>query len=262
MSLINFKLRHPAEIIPWGGVGWFVLSDGEYWLNLGTVNFYENTDAALNEFGEESGRFVDYNLARLIEDFSELFEHISDSLPDDFYDLAQKENTLFDFYNKASTKIDDLDEDVINDDEFFRIHKVTEWISDRALTALHLASNPTICFFRNNDNISIVWDASQTLESGVQVWTAGKGNIELSYQEFVAEVTDFKERVFSAMETQIQIASTMDWGYIQVDKARRLAEQVERKEKFEKKIEYLTDVNKPAITNWEEIRQIRHELSI
>lgn len=262
MSLINFKLRHPADITPWSSVGWFVLSDGEYWLDLGDVNFYEITAAASKEFGDASGKFVDYQLARLIEDFSELFEHISESVPDDFYELARKENTLFDFYSKANEKIDDLNDEVIGDNEFYRIHKVIEWISDRALTALHLSSNPTICFFRNKDKISLVWNADQTLESGAQLWIAGKGSIELDYREFVAEVVDFKERISLAMETQIQTANSMDWGHIQVDKARRLTEQIERKEEFENRINYLLETEKQPMTNWDEIRQIRREIGI
>lgn len=262
MSLINFKLRHPTDITPWSSVGWFVLSDGEYWLDLGEVNFYEITDAASKEFGEQDGKFVDYQLARLIEDFSELFEHISEPVPDDFYELARKEDALFNFYSKANERIVDLNDEVISDNEFYRIHKVIEWIGDRALTALHLSSNPTICFFRNKDKISLVWSADQTLESGAQLWTAGKGNIELDYREFVAEIVDFKERVFSAMEIQIQTANSMDWGHIQVDKARRLTEQIERKGKFEKRINYLLETEKPAMTNWDEIRQIHKELGI
>ena len=262
MSLINFKLRHPADITPWSSVGWFVLSDGEYWLDLGKVNFYEITDAAVNEFGEASGKFVDYQLARLVEDFSDLFEHISEPLPADLYDFARKEDTLFDFYSKAHQKISDLDDEVIADDEFYRLHKVTEWISDRALTASHLSSNPTICFFRSKDKISLVWNADQTLENGTPLWTAGKGNVELEYKTFVAEVVNFKERIFSAMETQIQIANSMDWGDIQVDKARRLTEQVERKDEFEKRIKFLLEEDKPETTNWNGIRQIRKELAV
>jgi hypothetical protein len=262
MSLINFKLKHPADITPWSSVGWFVLSDGEYWLDLGSTNFYEITDAALKEVGEGTSKFVDYQLARLIEDFSELFEHISEPLPDDFYELARKENTVFDFYSKAHEKIADLDDEVISDDEFYRINKVIEWISDRTLTALHLSSNPTICFFRSKNKISLVWNAEHTLENGAPFWTAGKGNIELDYQKFTANVIDFKERVFSAMETQIQIANSMDWGHIQVDKARRLTEQKERKEEFEKRIKFLLEADKATMTNWDEIRQIRKELDI
>lgn len=262
MSLINFQLKHPKDITPWGGVGWFVLSDGEYWLDLGELNFYEITDAALGEFGEPSGRFVDYYLARLVEDISALFEQISEPIPDDFYAIARNENTLFDFYNKAREKIAELNEEIISDDEFYRLIKVNDWISNRTLTALHLSSNPIICFFRNKDKISLVWNAATKLENGSDLWTARKGNIELGYQDFVAEVGDFKERLFSAMETQIQVANSMDWSDFQVDKGSRLTEQLERKVEFEKRIKFLQGTEQYSISNWEEIRLIQKELGM
>ena len=262
MSLINFKLKHPADITPWGSVGWFVLSDGEYWIDLGEVNFYEITEAAQKEFDDNGSKFVDYQLARLIEDFSELSEHISEPVPVDFYELAKTENALFDFYTRANAKVNDLNDDNISDNEFYRIHKVAQWISDRALTAMHLSSNPTIYFFRFGDKISLVWNAESTTENGSQLWTANKGNIELDYVNFVQEIEAFKQQVFSAMETQIQIANSMDWGNIQVDKSRRLTEQVERKEEFETRIKFLSGVSKPTQTNWDEIRLIRNELEI
>lgn len=262
MSLLNFKLKHPATITPWGSVGWFVLSDGEYWLDLGKVKFYEFTDEALKEFGETSSKFVDYQIARLVDDFSILFEHISESLPEDFYEIASHEDSLFDFYSKAGKKVDELNDENISDEDFYSSHKVLEWISNRSLSAIHLSSAPAICFFRKRDKISLVWDAESTTENGRQIWVAGKGNIEIDYEQFVAEVESFKERLFEAMAEQIKIANSIDWGHFIVDKKRRLEEQVERKEKFEARMKFLSSIENNVVTDWEEIRQVRRELNI
>lgn len=262
MSLLNFKLKHPTTIKPWGSVGWFVLSDAEYWLDLGKVKFYEFTEEALKEFGEASSKFVDYQLARLVDDFSILFEHISESLPEDFYKIAKQESSLFDFYSKAGQKVDALNDENITDEYFYRIHKVLEWISNRSLSSMHLSSAPTICFFRNGDKISLVWDADRVTENGNQLWVAEKGNIEIDYDQFVAEVESFKGRLFEAMAEQIKIANSMDWGHFAVDNARRLEEQVERKEKFEVRMKFLSNIENNVVTDWEEIRQVRRELDI
>ncbi len=261
MSFINFKLKHPNDIIPWGQMGWFALSDGEYWFDLGEVKFFECTLEVMNEWGLKEGKYVNYYLARLVEDLSELFEHIAEPLPQDFYEIAKNNNTLLEFYSKASNTVNDLNDDAITDEDFFRFQRVVDWISKRCLSTIHLISSPMICFFRHDDKLSIIWNAENKLETGTKIWTAGSGQLEMLYSDFVKEAKDFKERIFAAMEKQIDIANHLDFSPMVVDKPRRTSEQAERKTEFEKRLMYLEQGPEQA-TDWKEIRQLMKELAL
>ena len=66
---INFTLRPPAEIAPWGEKGdylsWFGLTDSELWITVGERTIYEYTDAACKEW-EHDIRHNDYYLSRFL----------------------------------------------------------------------------------------------------------------------------------------------------------------------------------------------------
>lgn len=254
MALINFKLKHPDHIIPWGdaphtNMHWFGLTDGEYWLDLGKATFYEYTNEVLAGVEGNSSNYVDYQIVRLIEDWTSLFESIAEPVPDAFYGIAKSSSYLYRFYGAIQKW---LEHAVDVEAEYDRYDKTVEWIYSRTLTAMHLTAGPGISFFRNKDNISIVWNADHVTENNIPIWTAQNGEVEMAYENFVNEIADFGHRFFDAMDTQVRIAVEKDWGSVKVDKKRLVEEQEERRMAFRKKLAVLT--GEPAKhTDWEAI---------
>lgn len=261
MALINFKLRHPDNIFPWGdapdtSMHWFGLTDGEYWLDLNKATLYEYTNEVLA--GDvNASHYVDYQIIRLIEDWTSIFESIAEPIPDAFYAIARNNDHLYKFYGAVQKWLDNLSEDPsIDIDTYYdRYDKTIEWIYSRTLTAMHLTSGPGISFFRNRNNISIVWKADHQTENNIPVWTAQNGEIEMEYEVFISEIEDFGNRFFQAMNTQVQIAVEKDWGTTHINKERLIQEQQERKDEFQKKLAVLQS-EPTKHTDWDLINSL------
>lgn len=262
MALINFKLRHPDNILPWGdspdtSMDWFGLTEGEYWLDLNGITLYEYTKEVLAGGDANDSIYVEYQVARLIEDWTSIFKSIAEPVPDGFYAISRSNGYLYRFYGAVQKWFDNLSKDPSIDVEAYqnRYDKTIEWIYSRTLTAMHLTAAPGISFFRNGDNISIVWNADHLTENNIPVWTAQNGEVEIKYELFINEMGDFGNRFFDAMETQVQIAVEKDWGTTHINKDRLVQEQQDRRSDFEKKLAILK--GEPAKrTDWDEINTL------
>lgn len=258
MALINFKLRHPDNIIPWDdnpgtSMHWFGLTEGEYWLDVNKATLYEYTNEVLTGGDGNDATHVEYQIVRLMEDWAGLFESIAEPVPDAFYGIARNSNYLYRFYGAASQWIEDLPEDPSIDVDSY--YKTIEWIYSRTLTATHLTSGPGISFFRNGNNISIVWKADHLTEESTPIWTAQNGEVEMAYEMFVNEIEDFGNRFYNAMDAQVQIAVEKDWGTTDLDKERLIEEQQERRTAFQKRLALLKG-EPTKHTDWELINSL------
>lgn len=258
MALINFKLKHPDSIAPWGdapdtGMDWLGLTEGEYWLDLNKALLYEYTNEVLT--GEEDTPYVEYPLARLTEDLSALFESIATPVPDAFYSIAKSNHYLYRFYGAVQQWLEQLSDEATYD----RYEKAIAWIYNRTLIAMHLTGGPGISFFRNGDKMAIVWKADYLTENNKPVWTAGNGELEMPYESFVRAVEDFGERFFSEMDAQVQLAIAKDWGTAYIDKERLVREQQERRAAWQQKVVLLKGEPDEA-TDWELINGLITEI--
>ncbi len=100
MALINFKIRHPDNIFPWGDqsdarMHWFGLTDGEYWLDLNKTTLYEYTNEILAGEEVNNTNHVEYQIVRLIEDWTSIFDAIVEPVPDAFYAIARENSYLY-----------------------------------------------------------------------------------------------------------------------------------------------------------------------
>lgn len=236
MALINFKLKHPDNIIPWGdapdtSMHWLGLTEGEYWLDVNKATLYEYTTGVSKE-GEDSP-YVEYQVYRLVEELASLFEAIAEPVPDAFYTIAKSTNYLYRYYAAALEYLEN------RSDDHNSYEKTIEWIYSRTLIAEHLTSGPGISFFRNRNHISIVWKADHLAGTRTHVWTAQNGEIEMEYDTFIKEMEDFGNRFFAAMDTQVQIAVAKDWGATQINKERLVQEQQEKRAAFQEKLALL-----------------------
>ncbi|MBW8687750.1 DUF5984 family protein [Chitinophaga rhizophila] len=266
MALINFKLKHPDNIIPWGDdtettMHWFGLTDGEYWLDINKATLYEYTDEILAGGDPDDSRYVAYQVVRLIEDWTSIFESIAEPIPEGFYAISRNCNYLYRFYGAVQQWLEKLSEDpAIDMDAYYeKYDKTIEWVYSRTLVATHLTGGPSISFFRNGDNISIVWRADHQTANDIPVWTAQNGEVEISYNQFVSEMEDFGKRFFNAMATQIQLAIAKDWGATNINKERLMQEQQERKAAFEKNLEILKGTPTKH-TDWDAINVLITEM--
>ena len=262
--MIHFTLDNIDDIHPWGSnwgsdadlsLHWFGLTSGTLYLTFGKSRIYEYTDAAVADFGEGYSKYVDYQISRFVEDFSELFRAISESIPKRFYGLTE---TLPAFLSDADKWLDIhcSDEDGDEDEDFYDNHydPLTSWVHNRALVAQHLTAGPNVYFFRCGQKLRIVWEVRGKTETGADMWTARDGHTEINYSDFVEAVKDFGNRFFKSMENQVRQAVAKDWGKVKLDKQQLSEEQQERRKQFFGSIAHLeAAANEGAAgeTNWQ-----------
>lgn len=241
--MINFKLQHIDSVAPAGSTGdysmsWFWLTEADLWLKFDRATIYEYSPEAMEYFGDKPTPYNDYPLVRYIEDFTELFGIINESIPDKLYEIVED---LEGFYFDAEKWYDiiDPDEEEI-DEESFRLYTILRsWAYERSFDSGHLTGGPTISFFRNNDKIKIVWKVNHKLENGIDLWTAKDGFTEMEYPDFIEKVKEFGVQFFREMDNQVNLAIDKDWKDIKIDKVRLKEEHKERKEDFYHQLDLL-----------------------
>jgi Family of unknown function (DUF5984) len=257
--VINFKLKDFDKIVPIGQepdlrLSWFWLTDGDLWLNFGDQTIYEYSKETIQYFDDKLTPYNDYYIVRFLEDFTQLFEKISESIPEKFYSLTEN---IKQFNSDTQTWLDlyDTDEDEHSDFYFEEYDKLISWSYERTLNSGHLIGGPHLSFFKCKDKIRIVWQTEHTLENGISLWTAKDGTYEMSYTDFLKEVKLFGQKFFKEMDTQIEMTLKKEWKNIKVDKVLLLEEHIGRKLEFDKKMSFLEqDVNEE--TNWSEIEKL------
>jgi hypothetical protein len=266
VPLVNFILKHPDQVSGWGGpqwqtMHWFGLTDSLYWIEGGAAKIFEYTDEIRRHWNMPDLKYVDYHLVRLVEDWQSIFDSLAEPVPDDLYEICSDHASLYKFYRKASSWLEVLSDDpsVDIDTYYDKYDKLIEWMYTRTSGAMHLNHGPDISFFRNRDNLSIVWDADHT-EENIPVWTAQTGAIEMKYTDFIAELQDFGKRFFKAMEQQVALAVAKDWGAIELDKQRLVEEHKERQAAFEAS---LLQLQKEPVkkTDWDLVRSLMREMN-
>lgn len=257
--MIHFQLREVNRIEPWGEgserlLHWFGLTDGTLWLKFGNQTVYEYTKEALEHLGNSTTPYNDYQIARFIEDFTGLFDKISETIPEKLYESIKN----LEKYHSDAKKwlgIYDTDEDNHSTFYFEEYDRFISWVYQRTLDAMHLIGGPSIAFFRRDNRLRIVWYTEHVLENGISLWSAKNGFYEMDYHDFVAEVRVFGHSFFEEMGKQVEKAVARDWGEVMIDKQGLLDEHQQRKSKFYTSL-LLLEQEPTNLTDWSEINQL------
>ena len=253
---INFRLQDLDKICPWGSdenpnLHWFALTDGLLWINAGTQTIYEYNEAAKQYFADPQLQYNDYQIVRFLEDFSDTFRYIGESIPKSLYDEIDKFQAKTYAWKESHIEDDDDIFDLFYDNEY---EPLTEWFWDRIFDSMHLTGGPLIGCFRCGDKIKLLWESSYQLENGESIWTAPKGIVEMTYAEFISSVMEFYESFFAAMDKQVENAVAKDWGNVSLDKERLVEENGERRQEFLDNIKFLNHPQEN--TDWDRIIEL------
>jgi hypothetical protein len=262
--VINFKLRELSKILPVGqepnlSLSWFWLTDGDLWLNFGEQTIYEYSKEALVYFGNKPTPYNDYPIVRFLEDFTQLFDRIRETIPQIFYDLTE-DLKKFQSCSKKWLDIYDSGKDDYSDFYFDEYDKLISWAYKRTFDSGHLIGGPHLSFFRRAGKIRIVWETEHILENGISLWTAKDSSFEMEYSAFINKVKVFGHSFFAEMDKQIELSAAKEWGNIKVDKQRLVEEHKERKDEFFSTL-LLLEQEPSDKTNWAEIEQLFNRMT-
>lgn len=196
--LFAFKLRDVDEIVPWGrsdalSLGWFGLTDGWYWMNVGQEQLFVGRD-------QGSGpTYVDYQVVRLWEDVLDLLPAALEPVPGEIAALLEPGNDWLSWYGRACDWATDSGKRELLD-------TATGWATRRWLDTGHLVAGPNVWFCRVEDRGLVLWDNRNRVQDGKPIWKATSGRLELPIDDFHAEVSGFHDRLMHAMSERVMAA--------------------------------------------------------
>lgn len=252
---INFNLQELDKVMPFGeeanySISWFGLTDGLLWIEVGTHTIYEYNQVAQDYFGN-GPQYNDYYISRFLEDFSETFRYVGESIPEILY------QNLETFDNKMSEwqeLNEDKDDDLYDEFYFNEYCALGDWYWNRSFDSMHLIGGPYISCCRCGDKLKIIWESSYELDDGNSIWTSPKGCVEVTYEEFINAVGEFFKAFFVEMDKQVNNAIEKDWKSIILDKERLALENKKRKEGFLQQVSLLRNTREKS--GWDEITEL------
>lgn len=222
---------------------WYGLTNGMIHLSFGDANIYEYSDIAVKKFG--ISRYLEYEIARFVEDFSSIFAGVNESVPEKIYNLSVR------IPNYLRTIENWVEATNVSDEQYLdEVVPAIAWIADRELAAPHMTGGPKLYFVRYGERIRIIWDTHARLD-GVALWKANSGFWELYYAEFVEQIECFGHSFFNSMETLIRQYRGENGAAEQIMKASLLDDNKIRRQEFLERLSILKG-NASLNRNWDQ----------
>jgi hypothetical protein len=200
--LFDFDLRPLADIEPWGRPGkatlhWFGLTDGYYWMNVGSSRLFEYSEAA-RQLG--TPQFCDYQVARLYEDVVDALANILEPVPSDlraYLSGTGRGRTVacMTAWSEVQAKFDDAYWTTAE-------HAVT-WIAQRNMSTAYLSPSVNLTMWSDDAAVHVEWDNRAKTYRGVPAWSATHGSFSVPRQQFAQGVRSFHERLMRAMAERV-----------------------------------------------------------
>ncbi|MBL8810383.1 MAG: hypothetical protein JNM43_09435 [Planctomycetaceae bacterium] len=203
---INFSLTPLEFVQPWGGTDrpshhWFGLTDGQYWIDVGTASLFEYSTAVQERFG--TPRYCQYQVSRLHEDLLEIVPAILDPVPTQLIGYLHGETR--DAWDRTYRRWFDDGESAADKDEFWRLADAANtWINNRSLDTGYLSPGTNIRFWSDEASVYVAWDNSGRFIDGLHAWHALAGVHHVSRAAFVNELHSFHDRLMAAMQIRIE----------------------------------------------------------
>ena len=262
MISFNYRRRELKEIQPFGNeqtgrsLHWFGLTDAYYWISIGQTELFRYTDSFLKHHNlNRDIPYVDYQFARIYQDFFWILPHIAEPVPDEIYDRISDANNLIKFKEMLRHWLQNLwnEEDKQYDDIYV---PASNWIQDRSLDSGYLLYAPEIYFVRNRDKITVYWYCNKSSDEGINVWRETQGSYTLDFNEFVDGISSSFGYFFSEMDKQVRLACE-NWPFrnVQIDFNLLKDSQVKFKKEMEQAI---SDLRSPSLIgkqDWSEVRK-------
>ena len=203
--LFNFELAPLASVTPWGEPGnhnlhWFGLTDGRYWINAGNDTLLEYServrDGGLN-------RYCEYQVARILEDITEILPNILDPIPQDIvpYISGKSGRAWMDTQDKWIERNLSVN---AGDEAWDVLHRARLLTDGRFLDSEYLSPSASILMWSDVTDVHIEWENGDKLINGELAWSAVRGQFRLPRAIFVEEVRAFHSRLFEQMASRIE----------------------------------------------------------
>lgn len=262
--LFNFRLRDVDKIKPWGDnhqkhLHWFGLTDGWYWINVGTDKLFCYSNKLLSLRKEEAeSPYVDYYVVRFWEDLLDILPNILEPVPTNILQKTDFGASFAEWHNKILNHLLLQDNHDLSPKSQEILDNTTEWMARRFLNTRHLKYGPHITFSNDGQNIFIHWNNLGLTIDNIPIWTAQYGTFSLPINQFVESVQTFDKNLRNEMQARInEIQKNWEQSEIHIDIARLIQEQEERSTWLEQALERANTIK---IYDWDEIQEMLEKI--
>jgi len=209
MELFSFALSPLNEIEPWldsdgnSTLSWYGLSLGNYQINVNDQTLFEYSDEFIRRYfsNEEAqmsnSRFMHYNVSRLYEDLLYLLPYATQKIPSELTKLIENSSAEGSWRSSMEMQPDFTFEEYISDAE--------EWWRLRHLQGM--GGDPSICMYRDENEIVIRWNCMDAKVENVYRWAATHGQLKMGLTCFRDQVQSFFRRFHDQMSERVQFLS-------------------------------------------------------
>ncbi len=255
--LINFELNPLGKVIPWGEPGsqslhWFGLTDGRYWITAGSDTLFEYSEQVRHG---DFDRYCEYQVARFLEDITEMIPNILDPIPQDLVKYISGESgrawmeTQYSWFERNLTA-------GAGDESWDVLGRAKSLLDGRFLESAYLTPSASIMMWSDDADVHIEWENGDKLINGELAWSAVRGSFHLPRASFVEEVRAFHARLFEQMTSRIeQVAAGALHPDIHIDLPGLIAENEQRRDDAAQALEKREDAC------WDKIRSAILEIS-
>lgn len=258
--LFDFYLRPIDRVAPWGQEGqpilhWFGLTDGWYWMHVGTEELFRYTDDILARWEHPTNHnedlpYVDYYVVRLWEDLLAMLPHVLEPIPHSVRERLEIGVQTITWRDQMMDRLSRDTDDVL-DSTYDLLDRATSWLDHRWLDVGYLQHGPRIWFWSDGQMIFVHWDNRAIQSEGMSVWTATEGTMMFPLQVFIDEVRAFDQRLIQVMNDRVA-AVQRHWSRpdVQIDLPGLLQEQQDRGKWMERA---LVQARSKPVTAWDAI---------
>jgi Family of unknown function (DUF5984) len=251
---IQFALDELADVTPWGmgdeaSLHWFGLTQGRYWIETPEGDVLRYTPE-IQAHWKSPIEVVDYQVARLFEDFLNCMPSVLEPVP---LDIAQEcsgrqwQERLLSWIEEETPS--DQPRSEFSPDRWDLYHAAMDWWHARTFDTGYLRCGPLITIWRVGDTVHLRWTSGDNRVDGIAVFATPNGDISLSFDAFERTTTDFFEGVIAAMAERVQ--ALQNGAQVrqpcQLDIAALCVEHAQRKAELRSSL-------LPVQTNWREVR--------
>jgi hypothetical protein len=263
-ALFNFQLEPLERVTPWGErpqLHWFALTQGSYWMNVGTDELFRYSDEVLSYW--ESTGYVNpgphesYFVMQLWSDLDDILPSAIEPVPMDVIvrigEIERARRLILPPEHRvvpADVLLRLASDDDVESSTVSRLcFDATEWWRARRMPVMHLVCNPDIRIWREGNTVSIRWNNSESRVNGQPAWTTQYGIYRLPFEQFCLEVRDFGTHFREQMASRVnEICDNPPASRVAVDRdgLRRAQDEFACSEPGVLPI--------PAQTDWEAVR--------
>lgn len=238
------------DVEPWGDPGrlhWFGLTSGRYWIETPVGEVLRYTPEIQRFWGSPSP-YVDYQVARLLEDLEECLPSVLERVPSDIAAVASDSAWLL----RVSHWLQEDAEKPESDRRWDLYDAALGWWRERTIDTAYLSHGPRLKFWRIEDEVFFKWEVENNQKGDTPVFLAPRGQCRIEAPSFQTEAYRFCEAVLSAMRHRIEQIQREGWQ--RTDCRMDIGELVSEQQRRESLLRELQD--RVAVTDWDRVRTI------